>query len=127
MSEDMKLLDLDAIAPKEEIKIRLNGVIHVMKEMTVEDFVWATKETQEREEGGDTPENMAASVDSMIEVLCRQFPTATAEEFRALNFQKLNKLLRFTQSLAEEGSEATIQKAAAEGKVETMEKETAHA
>lgn len=114
--KEVKFLDLDALAPKEEIKIKLNGKEHLMKEMTVEDFIWATKEASEREISDD-PTSM---LHAMIDVLKRQFPTIDEEEFKNIGFDKLAAILDFTRKMAEEGSEAAIKEAADEGKV-TME------
>jgi len=50
MTEDVTYLDLDALAPKAVFKIKLNDKEHEMKEMTVEDFIWATKVAEEKGE-----------------------------------------------------------------------------
>jgi len=122
MSEkEVKFLDLDALAPKEVFKIKLNGKEHEMKQMTVEDFVWASKEAEERGNASD-PLTM---VGTMIDVLQRQFPTIDKEEFKKLGFDKLAAILDFTRKVAEEGADSAIQEAAEEGKVTMTETEEA--
>ena len=118
-NQDVKFLDLDALAPKEVFRIKLNGKEHEMKQMTVEDFVWATKEAEMRENSGSPVE----MISMMIDVLKRQFPTIEEDEFRGIGFEKLAAILDFTRKVAEEGSEAAIQEAAAEGKVTMTETE----
>lgn len=114
-NQEVKFLDLDALAPKEVVRIKLNGKEHEMKQMTVEDFIWASKEADAREKDENDPGQM---IDMMIEVLARQFPSVTKEDFRSMGFNKLAALLDFTRKLASEGSEAAVAEAAAEGKVE---------
>lgn len=119
MSErEVKFLDLDALAPKEVVRIKLNNKEHEMKEMSVEDFVWATKEAEMREGDENDPAKM---LDMMLDILTRQFPSVTRDEFKAMGFNKLSALLDFTRSLATDGSEAAIAEAAAEGKVKMTE------
>ena len=122
-NQDVKFLDLDALTPKEVIKIKFNGKEHEMKQMTVEDFIWATSEAELRSEDAD---NAEAMIGAMIDVLSRQFPSVEKEDFRSMSFDKLSALLDFTRKLASEGSEAAVAEAAAEGKVEMkpMEEET---
>src|SRR5210317_2563167 len=121
MSEkQVKFLDLDALATKEIIRIKLNGKDHEMKQMTVEDFVWATKEAEIRDGDETDPSKM---INMMIEVLGRQFPTIEDQEFRSMGFDKLAALLDFTRKIASEGSEEVVAEAAAEGKV-VMTEET---
>lgn len=117
MSQEVKYLDLDAIAPKVAFKIRLDGEDHFMKEMSVEDFVWATNEAQKQLDNYDnmTPKEM---VESMIAVLSRQFPTVKEKQFKDMGLEKMRRLMEFTRELAAEGAEETIAKAADEGKVE---------
>ena len=121
-NQDVKFLDLDALAPKEVFRIKLNGKEHEMKQMTVEDFVWATKEAEARQDEDGDP---AAMLRMMIDVLQRQFPSIDKEEFKELGFDKLAAILDFTRQVAEEGSEAAIAEAAAEGKVTMTEMEEA--
>lgn len=121
---DVKYLDLDALAPKARFKIKLNEKEHVMKEMTVEDFVWATKEAELRTDAAEDAENIEKHIEVMLKVLCRQFPTAESKDFESLGFDRLTKLIEFTRDLAEEGSEGAIKKAADEGKVDLKTEET---
>jgi hypothetical protein len=118
--KEVKFLDLDAFAPKEVFKIKLNGQVHEMKQMTVEDFAWASKEAEVRADAED-PMTMVAT---MVEVLGRQFPTMSEEDFKGMSFEKLAAILDFTRQVAEEGSEAALKEAAAEGKVTMTETET---
>lgn len=113
---DTKFLDLDGLAPAAKFSIRLNGKTHEMKEMTVEDFVWATKEADSRVEAAG--ENMGAVAEAMVDVLHRQFPTVERKEFMALDLDKLSALLKFTRDLAEDGAEETVARAVSEGKAE---------
>lgn len=120
---DTKFLDLDALTPATKFSIQLNGKKHEMKEMTVEDFVWATSEADKRVEAAGN--NMGKVAEAMVDVLMRQFPTVQKQEFMSLGLDKLSALLQFTRDLATDGAEATVEKAVDEGKAEVEVMETA--
>jgi len=123
---EARFLDLDALAPEVAVSIRINGNKHEMAEMSVADFVWAQKLAGEQSKIDieNIDNNDAKAYDdmmqSMIDVLSRQFPSCPREEIAALPIVKLTALIRFTGQLGAEGAEAAVAEAAEEGKV-TME------
>ena len=99
-----KYLDLDALVA-DEISIRLNGVDHKFKEMTVEDFVWAQKKSEE----ADKTKVESDQVMWMIQIVQRSFPSVTTESLMQLPMAKLMALMEFVMSLASKKDEPATQ------------------
>jgi len=117
---EARFLDLDALAPEVAVSILINGNKHEMAEMSVADFVWAQKLSGEQSKLDPSDmdnEGYEKVMQSMIEVLSRQFPTCPRKEIEALPIVKLTALIKFTGQLGAEGAEAAIAEAAEEGKV----------
>ncbi len=125
-SQEVRFLDLDALAPEVAVSITLDGENHKMAEMTVKDFVWAQKiagETQAIKAEDMKDEDYEDVMERMIDVLDRQFPTCGREKIAGLSIAKLTALIKFTGQLGAEGAAAAIAEAEAEGKVEMVETE----
>ncbi|SER25835.1 hypothetical protein SAMN05216548_1144 [Faunimonas pinastri] len=92
MTDSVKYLDLDAIDLTEnEFVVKLGGVEHHLKPVTVEDFVENTKLIQSLGVSG----KLEDEVDTVIQMLVRAFPTMTVEQLKKLELVKLNALLDF--------------------------------
>lgn len=99
-----KFLDLDALDEREAITIKLKGVTHAFKEMSVEDFIWAqnkTKDVINAKEEGDY-------ITATVEMLKRSFPTCSNEDLMALPLTKLRALNEFVMKLALFGAETAV-------------------
>ena len=115
--QEVKFLDLDALAPEVAVSITLNGEKHEMAEMTVKDFVWAQKIAAENQ--NVTPDDMKEEdyekvMERMIYVLSRQFPTCKRDEIAGLSISILTALICFTGQLCAEGRDAVIYEGAAQ-------------
>lgn len=123
-NQEVRFLDLDALAPEVAVSITIDGDNHKMVEMTVKDFIWAQKiagESQAIKAEDMKDEDYERVMERMIDVLDRQFPTCGREKIASLSIAKLTALIKFTGQLGAEGATAAIAEAAEEGKVEMVE------
>tara|TARA_B110000037_G_C16979649_1_gene448455 strand:- start:297 stop:692 length:396 start_codon:yes stop_codon:yes gene_type:complete len=104
-----KFLDLDELGGNAAVSIKLNGKDHPLEEMSVEDFIWSQKELAKLEnlekEGKGNDE---IAFERNIEIIARQFPTASVEDFRQLKMSQLTALTDFITTQATEGAPAAI-------------------
>jgi len=121
-NETTKFLDLDALTDNVGVSINLNGSKHQMAEMSVSDFVWAQNMTQKQKEidGEPSEEQMAEVLDSMIDMLTRQFPTCPREDIAGLSFTKLTKLVKFAGDTGAAGAETAVAEAEEAGNLTTV-------
>jgi len=106
-----RFLDLDKIVPESIASLVFNGKKHVMKEMSVADFIWA--------QSAAAKENLPVEeqTELFLEVLMRSWPTIEKKELEELSPAKLRALLEFTNGVGEKGVEQYTAEAAAEGKL----------
>jgi hypothetical protein len=102
-----QFLDLDALV-EADITLKLNGVTHQYKEMSVEDFIWLRKKAKEFEALPDTAENEDVFMTSSIEMVLRHFPTMKEAELQALGLTKLKRLSDFVMSISMQGADDTV-------------------
>lgn len=101
-----KLLNLDELATEERVLV-LKEVEYPMKEMTVDEFIKASREAEkadaeakkveaEAEKSGEAPQQaMSDVIDKLIEVICESFPTLPDSELRGLSLPQLNAIIEF--------------------------------
>lgn len=99
-----KLLNLDELVPDTKV-IKLDGTDHVMREITVAEFIRRSKEAQEAQDaadalGPDAP--MSAKTEKIIEMIHDAFPTITTERLGRLTLPQLNAVLDYTITPPEE-------------------------
>lgn len=100
-------IDLDAIEVQ-EVTIGLNGKKHPVRQITLEDWIANTKESQ-RLKGAEP--DLETESDVIISMIARSIPTLSKEELRGIPLSKLNRLLEFTNGA--NGSERASQEAKA--------------
>lgn len=107
-SENTKFLDLDAVDVGPEVVIKLQGVEHKLKPISVEDFIVNTKALQSLGAEAD----FEAEVGMVVDMLTRAFPTMTTDMLKKLPMAALNKMLDFAN--ANNGAAAVKEEAKAE-------------
>jgi hypothetical protein len=85
-----KILNVDGLA-QEKKEIVLKGITHVIKEMSVEDFL-VTMEAADKLEVDSSPK---AQIDAIVAMVARAIPSLTDVEARALPFDQLNAIASF--------------------------------
>ena len=114
-----QFLDLDALLPAVEVTVKLGGVNHKLKQLSVQDFVANTADQQKLGEAA----SLSAEVETVVRMLHRAFPTITIEAFNKLELAKLYKLLAF--ALEQNGSDKASKDVAAEAKSDDANPQTA--
>lgn len=104
----MEILNLDDLA-KQERKLVLAGKDHFIVEMSVEDFIEATKEAKALE--GQTERDVASNMGASIKHITRVIPTLTDAELRKLSVRQLLAIVQFINGKLDEeamkGSDGT--------------------
>jgi hypothetical protein len=90
-STQIKFLDLDEVKPAIDLTVRLGGVDHKLKPISVEDFVANTQDQRKLSSASSLEEE----VDVVLRMLVRSFPTMNIEDLRKVDLAKLWKLLEF--------------------------------
>lgn len=95
-----KLLNLDELA-LDEVAIVLDKVRHVMRQVTVEEFIHqarAAREAAEKvsEAPAATKLELDEQVAKMCDVLHDAYPTTNLDRLKKLTFPQLNALIEFT-------------------------------
>jgi hypothetical protein len=91
-----KFLDLDAIAVDDNpLTVKLGGVKHVLKPITVKDFIANTKALQNL---SGTNISVEAEMNLMMDMIMRAFPTVTRDMLEDLKLDSLNQLVEFANS-----------------------------
>jgi hypothetical protein len=106
-----RIVNLDQLETKRDKVVVLGGVEHVMKTLTVKDYIHQLKAQAEIEKLATSEEATIESADRLIEVtidaLVQLFPTITREQFEALTMEQLNAIRGLAEDQAEEeGPEA---------------------
>lgn len=95
-----KVLNLDALT-KEQRFVVLGGVKHLIREMSVEDFIEITRESDRIEKEGVSLEGQ---IDAMIAVIMRRVPTIDDRTLRSLSLTNLRVLADFVSGQMPEGA-----------------------
>lgn len=109
----MDLLNLDEVAVKRRT-VTLGGTAYAVKDMTVEDFIEATKEAKAIEANKD---DAVASLESTVRMIKRTIPEMTEATIRGMSFDRLTLIVRFINGeLEAEASKAEVAPAGEPGK-----------
>ncbi len=103
-----KYLDLDALEPAVDLTVKLNGVEHKLKQLSVQDFIQNTSDMQAL--GGNV--SLSEEVALVVKMLTRAFPTMQADDLMNIELAKLWKLLDF--ALQNNGTNDAAKDAAAD-------------
>jgi hypothetical protein len=90
----IKYLDLDAVSEKFEFTVKLNGVEHVVRQSTIEDFVENAKLLEVLGPGASIPDELEVT----LKILARAVPTAKEEDLRKLTFAQLDAIRDFVMT-----------------------------
>lgn len=98
-----KVINLDQLETKKDKAVKLKGVEHVMKTLTVKDYIHQLKTQRELEKlSTQVDENDADTADKILELtinaLSELFPTIPREQLEGLNMQQIDAM----RALAEE-------------------------
>lgn len=98
-----KMLNLDEIKAEEKV-LKLCGKEHTMKEMSVEDFIKLTKET-EKYESGAKEMSLSEQMESLVDMVLKAFPTCPREDLMSQKLDMLTVILKFVRSDVEPDEE----------------------
>lgn len=88
------VLDIDKLTPKDRV-LWFNGNKHVMKLMTVRDYLFLGKTT--REVSNYSEEDLDMALEKVIEMIVRMFPTIKVDELYDAPVDQVWALMNFTQ------------------------------
>lgn len=91
-----KIINLDDLETRKDRVVILKGVEHVMKTLTVKDYVQQLKKQAEIEKLSAEPEQTVETADRLIELtvdaLASVFPTIPRDQLEGLNMDQLNAM-----------------------------------
>lgn len=100
-----KILNLDEIETGVEKAFILGGKTHVMKPLSVLEFITQTKRLEEMRA---TDASAEASLEFMVDSICKAFPTVAREDVYALDMDRVRQLTDYIntdlEAEAEEGN-----------------------
>lgn len=88
-----KVLNLDVLAPKEVRELHMAGKVYTVKEMSVEDFIEASRMAEAMEGVTSFAEQMEAS----IKLIKRSIPEIDEEFLKRLNMEQLAAVSKFVR------------------------------
>lgn len=94
MSTATQYLDLDAIKPAQEFKVKLGGQEHILKETDVETFILNTEDVQKLGLLSNAVEELKLS----LRLVSRAFPTIPEPVLQKLTFSQCNALIEFART-----------------------------
>jgi hypothetical protein len=101
-----KVINLDQLETKKDKAVILKGVEHIMKTLTVKDYILQLKTQQEIEKLSTAEEQTVETADKLIELtvdaLSQMFPTIAREDLLSLNMDQLNAMRALAEGYAEE-------------------------
>lgn len=111
-----QFLDLDAVAPKVDFSLKLNGVDHKLEEPSVEVFITNMQDIEKLALEASPREELELS----IKMIMRSFPTIKEEELRALKLSQLQAIGDFARQASgqDASKEAAKDEKDAEGNAE---------
>lgn len=91
-----KIINLDQLETKRDKVVVLGGEEHVMRTLTVKDYIQQLKKQQEIEKLStnidDSPETADRIIELTVDALHTLFPTITREQLEGLNMDQLNAM-----------------------------------
>lgn len=101
-----KIINLDDLETRKDRVVILKGVEHVMKTLTVKDYVNQLKKQAEIEQLTTAEEQTVETADRLIELtvdaLALVFPTIPREQLESLNMDQLNAMRALAEGYAQE-------------------------
>jgi hypothetical protein len=90
-----KLLNLDELATEEKV-IKLDGIVHPMREMTVQEFINKAKAARGLgDQPAEAPKDIDAQIEAVIGMIDDAFPSIGKERLGRLSLPQLNAILEF--------------------------------
>jgi hypothetical protein len=101
-----KIINLDQLETKRDKVVILGGVEHVMKTLTVKDYIYQLKAGTEIEKlannGEPTPETADRMIELTVDALATLFPTIRRDQLEALNMDQLNAMRQLAEDYSAE-------------------------
>jgi len=101
-----KVINLDQLETRKDRAVILKGKEHIMKTLTVKDYILQLKTQQELEKLSANVEQNPDTADRLIELtvdaLSQLFPTIEREDLLSLNMDQLNAMRGLAEGFAEE-------------------------
>jgi hypothetical protein len=101
-----KIINLDQLETRKDKAVILKGQEHIMKTLTVKDYILQLKTQQEIEKLSQSPEQTVETADRLIELtvdaLSQLFPTIAREDLEALNMDQLNAMRALAEDYTNE-------------------------
>lgn len=117
-----KVVNLDKIQTKKDKVVILDGVEHVMKTLTVKEYILQLKKGTEintlMSAGDDDVASAERILELSIEALMKVFPTITKEQFDNFNIEQLTAIRELVEDTGAEELESNDESGEAKGKVE---------
>lgn len=101
-----KIINLDDLETRKDKVVILKGVEHVMKTLTVRDYVQQLKKQAEIESLTANENHTVETADKLVELtidaLAAVFPTIPREQLELLNMDQLNAMRALAEGYAQE-------------------------
>jgi hypothetical protein len=101
-----KVINLDELETRKDKAVVLKGQEHIMKTLTVKDYILQLKMQQEIEKLSSAEEQTVETADRLIELtvdaLNQVFPTIDRNDLLALNMDQLNAMRGLVEDYTEE-------------------------
>lgn len=95
-----KILNLDKLSAADSRELVFKGVTHVVKEMTVENYIETMREAA-RLENASVPEQIEATIDMIV----RSIPSLTVADLKGYDLKILGRIVAFVRG-DEEGEQS---------------------
>jgi hypothetical protein len=92
MTNNVTIIDLDAVVPQREVVVKLDGKEHKLAAITLEDYLLNTKLIQQIAAGQGPETDLEKEFEVALDMVGRAFPTIGADRLRKLTLDQLNKL-----------------------------------
>jgi hypothetical protein len=101
-----KIINLDQLETRKDKAVILGGVEHIMKTLTVKDYILQLKTQQEIEKLSNSEDVTVDTADRLIELtvqaLHQLFPTIETEQLMSLNMEQLNAMRALAEDYTNE-------------------------
>lgn len=100
-----KVLNLDELAQEERV-LTLKGTSYAMKEMSVQEFISATRDAEKEQAKataeGATELELSEVMEKLVDMISDSFPTCPKDELNSLKMHQINAILEFMKGDVEE-------------------------
>jgi uncharacterized membrane protein YjjP (DUF1212 family) len=99
-----QILNLDKLETRREKVIILGGKEHVMKTLTVKEYIVQMKEAAELNKlvVSEDLDDATKIVDLTIDALLKLFPTITRDQFESLNMDQLTAIRKLAEEVSDD-------------------------